>query len=149
VKKYQNRKDIMQNGWKYILSLAALIASMSMMVEAVQPAYALNGPNISMGSNPVDSNYFNCASQTDGTVFTNTASSDFVITDVILYNGAARLNIGTETGSPTEFIGGYASYGYDQRFHFGSGIVVPAGSTLYCTAVNAYPEVTVSGYYAH
>ena len=139
----------MQNGWKYLMSLAALVAAASMLVESLQPAHAINGPNVSLGSNPVDSHYFNCTSQNDGILFTNSSAQDYVITDIILYNGAARLNIGTETGSPTEFIGGYASHGYDQTFQFRSGIVVPAGSTLYCSAVNAYPEVTVSGYYAH
>ena len=67
--------------------------------------------------------------------------------DIVLYNGGARLSIGTQTGSPTEFNGGYASYGYDSRYHFESGIVVAAGETLYCTDVNAHPEVTVSGYF--
>ena len=55
----------------------------------------------------------------------------------------------TATGSTTEFKGGFASYGYDQSFRFNSGIVVPAGSTLYCSDVDAHPELTVTGYYAH
>ena len=139
----------MQHGWKYIMSVAAVIAAVAMLVEALQPAYAINTPNISMGSNPIDSFYKGCSGQTDVVVFTNNSGMDFVITDIVIYNGAVSLDIGSQVGSPTEFIGGYASYGYDQRFQFTSGIVVGAGESLYCTDQNAYPELTISGYYSH
>ena len=74
---------------------------------------------------------------------------NFIITDVVTYNGGVRLHTGTSSNMKDRFIGGYANYGSNhQGFHFESGIVVPAGENLYCSAENAYPQVSISGYYA-
>ena len=140
----------MQHMWKYLFGLAALVASSAMLIDSLSSAHAINGSQISLGSNPIANFYANCNGQNQLVVFQNSSAHDFVVTDIVIYNGAVRLNIGSSSSTAaTKFIGGYASYGYDQNFRFNSGLVVPAGENIYCTDTNAYPEITISGYYTH
>lgn len=141
----------MSNLPKIILSVAALVGASALLIDSLSSAYAISGPHISLGSNPIDNAYTSCSSQTNKVVFSNTSAHDFVVTDIIIYNGGVRLNIGASSSSaPTKFIGGMANYGgSDQTFRLVSGIVVPSGESLYCTDINAYPELSISGYYTH
>ena len=141
----------MSNLPKIILSLAAMTAATPMLIDSLSSAHAISGPHISLGSNPLDSAYTSCNGQVDKIVFSNTSSHDFIMTDIIIYNGSVRLNIGvSSSGAPAKFVGGYTSYGADQQtFSLQSGIVIPAGENLYCTDVNYYPEVSITGYYTH
>ena len=62
--------------YKQLFGIAAIIMAIGFFVRSFQPAHALNGTNISMGSNPIEdfSGY--------GSIFTNTSGHDFIITDI-------------------------------------------------------------------
>ena len=141
----------MNNISKMIFACAALIASLGIFIMALHSAQAGYGPQIYMGSNPIANFYINCSYQSNAVVFQNTSTMDFVITDIVVYDGGASLHTGVSTSVLTRrFTGGYANHGgYNQSHQFQSGIVVAAGETLYCSAENAYPQITVNGYYAH
>ena len=141
----------MNNISNMIFACAALIASLGVFVMALHSAQAGYGPQVSMGSNPLTNFYLNCSYQSNAVMFQNTSAMDFVITDIVVYNGGASLHTGISTSALTRrFTGGYASYGSNhQGYHFQSGIVVSSGESLYCSAENAYPQITVNGYYAH
>ena len=62
--------------YKQLLGIAAIMVAVGFLVHSLKPAYALNGPNISMGSNPIE-NFGGY-----GIIFTNTSSHDFIITDI-------------------------------------------------------------------
>lgn len=140
----------MEHWWKNIASIGFVIVSLAMLVHAIHPALATLGPQVSLGSNPIAHFYKNCNGLTNAVFFQNATNMDFIITDILVYNGGVRLFEGNGTPSNTLFVGGFSSYTSSQQvFDFVSGLVVPAGNTVYCSDEAYYPEVTISGYYAH
>ena len=67
---------------KQLFGYAAIIMAIGFLVRSFMPAYAFNGPTVSMGSNPIK-NFYGVNRITAGsrvTIFSNTSSSDFIIT---------------------------------------------------------------------
>ena len=125
-----------------LLALAAVIFAAGYFVRSFQPANAFpQGPNVSLGSNPIDHDTIYC----DGTdSFTNASTSTFIITDLITYNSGGYTlslfidgNIATSLqGNPTNDV------------TIASGLKVNPGQVITCTG-SQYRFYTISGYYTH
>ena len=48
---------LVREGWKYLFGAAALVASVGFTLKTIQPAYAVNGPSVNLGSNPTFNYY--------------------------------------------------------------------------------------------
>jgi hypothetical protein len=122
---------------KTILSLGFLLLCASVLVDSLRNANAYpQGPNVSMGSNPIDSAYAVCNGWT--TLFTNSSSHPFIITDVIhsYPSSNGQLRIGSQT-----------IYSSREGRSLKSGLVIAPGETVECT--HSGWTMTISGYYTH
>ena len=124
-----------------LIGLALLIASAGYSYQSLQHANAYpQGPNVGLGSNPVEAFSFNCSSNSPQ-AFT-TGNEMFIITDVIVADG-------TSTGTATLLLNGSDWLPFPEASvqSFNSGYPVPPNSTLSCIAY--YPKrMAVAGYYA-
>ena len=124
-----------------LLGSALLIASSGYAYRSLQQANAYpQGPNVSLGSNPVEAFSFNCSSGSPQ-AFT-TGNEVFIITDVIVADGSG-------SGTATLILNGadWLPFPESSVQSFNSGYPVPPNSTLSCIAY--YPKrMAVSGYYA-
>ena len=123
--------------WKHLFGIAAIIFGFGYAIRGLQPAHAITGPMVSMGSNPIESHYFIC-NNANVTVFTNNTASDYVMTDIMMYSGVGQLKVDQQVVMLS---------GSNQ--HLQSGIIVESGQTLTCTNYSGGPAMTVSGYYIH
>ena len=131
----------------HLFGVAAVISSVALLIHSLQPANATSGPNVSLGSNPIQHYYQSCDNQTNAVIFTNSSTSDFVITDIYNYYGTVVLHI---DGNVATLIHHHPSSNSGQaHIPFVSGLRVPSGSTLTCTDDGDAPRITISGYYAH
>ena len=115
--------------YKQLFGYAAILFGIGFVIRSFVPAYAYNGPNISLGSNPIE--HFSGS----GTVFSNTSGRDFIITDVSC-NGDTVLNI---SSSNAWFCRAGASHS------FSSGLRVSDGENVTASGYVLF----LSGYYAH
>ena len=115
--------------YKQLFGYAAIIVASGFFIRSFQPAYAINGPNISMGSNPIE-NFGGY-----GTIVSNTSGRDFIVTDISC-EGNTYVYVSSQ-------VVWYCRP--DSPHHFNSGITVSDGESL--TANSA--SVFLSGYYAH
>lgn len=70
----------------------------------------------------------------------NNSNMDFIITDIITYNGTVALDI---DGTMAMVIQA------NDSISLRSGLVVEPGQVLNCSDYGSYPYVTLTGYYAH
>ena len=94
----------MSNLPKIILSLAAMTAATSMLIDSLSSAHAISGPHISRRQ-PFGQRLHQLQWPSRYDVF-STSSHDFIMTDIIIYNGSVRLNIGV-SGSGTRKVCGW------------------------------------------
>lgn len=136
--------------WKQLFGIAAILFGIGFVIRSFQPAYALNGPNVSMGINPIQHYYSTCPFG-GNTIFSNNSSSDFIITDVISH-WKPDINIQIDAQDILKITGATSDL-RNIYFNLRSGIKISAGQTLSCSEKTysghvGYP-ITVSGYYAH
>ena len=124
-----------------IISTAVLVASVGYAFQSLQQASAYpQGPNVGMGSNPIEAFSFTCSGSSPQ-AFT-TGNELFIITDVIVGDGAG-------TGNATLILNGNDWLPFSEMSieSFNSGYPVPPNSTLNCIAYYT-KQMAVSGYYA-
>ena len=51
------KSGLNQEGWKYLFGAATLLAAVGFTLKTIQPAHAVNGPSVNLGSNPVFNYY--------------------------------------------------------------------------------------------
>ena len=126
--------------YRNILATGFLLLCGAVFVHSLKSANAFpQGPNVSMGSNPVDFASENCSGG-NITLFTNTSSQPFIMTDIQLQRPEAsqyiRLN-GAKIFA--------TNYGYTSIYNYDTGIKVEPGDVLTCGGYH----MTITGYYAH
>ena len=132
--------------WKWLLSCSVLILSISVMINTMASAYAVNGPTQSLGANPVKSFY-----GSSNMVITLDGTQDFVIRAATASSDNCQLQIDGTTfkshSSAYNPLWYHRSYPTNSPFANGQGLlVVPAGSSLeLVNCGNWY----IGGYYQH
>jgi len=126
--------------YRNILATGFLLLCGAVFVHSLKSANAFpQGPNVSMGSNPIDNGYGNC--NASDIIFQNNSSQDFILTDISKYYDSQQ----GDTYLRLDGQNFWASVG---NFNFHSGLRVPPGSSLTCTSQSNLP-MTISGYYTH
>ncbi len=116
---------------KTIFSIATLIASVALLVSSISNSFAYpQGPNISLGSNPIVS--FNCNS----TGYTVPATSDYIITDFIAVSSSPYMQM---DGGNTMY------FNFSGNSTLMTGYRVPAGTQITCGSGGIH----ISGYLVH
>ena len=124
-----------------LLSSAILIASLGYSYKSLQSANAYpQGPNVGMGSNPIEAYSFQCNSSSPQ-AFT-TGNELFIITDVVVADGGASEHAMLKLNG-TDWI----PFPEASVQSLNSGYPFPANSTLSCYAYYS-KRVAISGYYA-
>jgi len=124
--------------YRNLFGIAAIILSGAVFVHSLKSANAFpQGPNVSMGSNPIES-FYGCTIS-GATIFTNTSNYNFIITDVTTQE-PLQSNISTLR------INGQNVFSSTHSTHFFSGIKVLPSDVVTC--YGGYPT-TISGYYTH
>jgi hypothetical protein len=154
--------DLIEHGWKYIASTALLIASVGLSWQGMQPAQAINGPNLSLGTNPV----FSVGGTNPGTIMSADPSQMMVVTDVILTTANTSNNISNPCRSVIELStsagkilgsfrltsiddNGYAYQPTSIQHPFVSGLPVPVNESLELSHTgDCHLNYTISGHYA-
>ena len=107
------------------------------------PAYAFNGPNVSMGSNPIAYTVQQCNPSSYSALYTNKNTTPFIITDIIIEHSAYDMFLRIDGIPFLELAGGR----YDSHMKLKSRISVEPGSTLTCKTSGE--NIFISGYYTH
>jgi len=116
---------------KLIFSISSLIFALGFFISSIGDSFAYpQGPNISMGSNPIIS--FQCGSSG----YTVPNGQDFIITDFI---GASSY--------PSIYVDGLSAMyiGFNGNSSLNTGWKIAAGSTVSCVSGTVY----LSGYLTH
>jgi len=139
--------------YKQLFGYAAILFGIGFVIRSFMPAHAFNGPTVSMGSNPIE-NFYDAQYMGGGasmTVFTNTSSSSFIITQYL--STAYYCAVQVDGLSP---ISERNTYGYQSLSggteNFTGTLLVPAGSTLSFKNVatgSQFCKYYVEGYYTH
>ena len=133
--------------YRNILALAAVIFAAGYFVRSFQPAYAFpQGPNVSIGSNPIE-NFYGNANQTGSLTF----QDNFILTTLISSTDSCAPKIDgtafhTGSGSINMF---YYRYAYFHPSPFSAGTAklhIPSGSVL---SLNNCSNYYIEGYYTH
>jgi len=146
--------------YRNIIAFATVLFATGYLVRSFQPANASpQGPNISIGSNPIESwaGEWGNGYHTVGTV-----TQDFIITDFILSGVGdhcqATLSSNQTLYSPPYSLTTGAWHNSSNRTgntqfngNFNSGMKIPAGTTIYAyvSQTGADCMYNISGYYAH
>lgn len=138
--------------YRNILATGFLLLCGAVFVHSLKSANAFpQGPNVSMGSNPV---FAFDEWGNSGTLFTNTHSGPAIVTDLSFGGSSLCTAVFYVTNSGDSFT--YQTR-YDTLYvvNLRSGIQVPPGESLKYSATNSHGSNTdctfasVSGYYAH
>ena len=134
---------------KHYFGIASIIFASACLIWSIGQAIALpQGPNTSLGSNPV----FSVSSVNYAThvIYTNNTTSPAIITDFIAkgyinYNCERNFTVSNSSESIS------MSAGADGIYHMSlqSGLKVPAGESLEVSGGNYCSNVSISGYYSH
>ena len=125
-----------------LFGAAAIIFSTGYFVRSFQPAQAFpQGPNVSMGSNPIAA--FSDWCNNGAPTITTTGNDTLIITDIIVGDGASN-------DSATLRLNGvdWMTFPEITTQSFNSGFPVPPNSTLSCYAYYG-KSIVISGYYTH
>ena len=142
--------------YKQLFGYAAMMLSAGFLARSFQPAYAINGANISLGSNPIQS-WSKSYQSTAGWLPVGTMTDDFVITDIFMYSkgSGCRLKLHKQSTGDVIF-DAYVDQNKQSTTNLNGGIVVEAGET-----VEAYQIIDnvnyslyhcsylISGHYVH
>lgn len=142
--------------YKQLFGFAAILFGAGFFLRSVLPAYGLQGPIISTGSNPIKNFYAIpfLAPSTTHTIFSNTSGHDFLVTSYHPpYNISGTCNITVDgnnifvhSTNNNEQVSGYSSVQELQ-------LLVPAGSTLEMknySSSNYYKcSYYIEGHYIH
>ena len=122
--------------YRQLFGYAAILFGLGFLVRSFMPAYAVTGPTVSLGSNPVE-NFYEMPNLSGGTsvdIFTNSSSQDFVLTTYMHGGQSSRCgltldgqNIFVHTTASYESIEGHGSK--DLR------LMIPAGSVQLAAGV--------------
>ena len=135
---------------KHYFGITSIILASACLIWSIGQAGAFpQGPNISMGSNPVDSFQVTCPN----TILTTT-SQEFVITDIRIGSGYYSNDSITLSTQNETLIKLYNSNDGNVFVPLQSGIKIPVNETLSCSITNSNApsyskEIFISGYYAH
>ena len=140
--------------YKSLFGYAAIITAIGFLVRSFMPAYAFNGPSVSMGSNPIE-NFYDAQYMSGGasmTIFSNASSGSFIVTQY--FSESDRCAIQVDGQSP--FSENYSTYGIKTlnggATSFTGTLLVPAGSTLSLKNIatgSLFCKYYVEGYYTH
>lgn len=140
---------------KNLFGYATILFGLGFLVRSFMPAYAFNGPTVSMGSNPIK-NFYGVNRIYAGNseiIFTNTSSSDFIITQTRQNNGqscAFAIDNQTILSHWSTNLGDDNVTDYQT---FNGTLVLPSGSTLSHSYIAASGDrdcvYYVEGYYTH
>jgi hypothetical protein len=128
--------------YRSLFGIGFVIFSMGYFVRSFQPANAFpQGPNISLGSNPIAS--FNVACNNSSPSIMSTTNNIFIITDVIVSDGYS-------TGGITLKLNGadWMNFNENVEVALQSGLSVPVNSSLDCYTYYGR-DLVISGYYTH
>lgn len=126
----------------HFFGIAAIIASTALLFSSFKTASAYpNGPNVSLGSNPIEAAQIDCNSQ-EQTLFAN-GNDAFIITDLIVSDGYSTGGVDLKLNGNT-----WMAFGENVVIAFESGIPIPPNATISCTTYYGR-SVTITGYYAH
>ena len=110
-----------------------------------------SGPNISLGNQPAQSIYLDCSNSSPATMFTNTTSSIFLITDVW-----ATTSVPGGNGGVNIFIDGAVAFSlsgtHDRSIGLTTqtGIPVAPNQSIECQRITSYGvKTTIIGKYIH
>ena len=134
---------------KHYFGIASIILSIACLIWSMGQAIAFpQGPNISLGGNPVFS--VSSSNYTTHTLYTNNTPSVAIITDFIAKGYINYTCDRTFTVSnSTESISISASANGVYHTTLKSGLKVPAGESIEVSGGNYCSDVSISGYYAH
>ena len=125
--------------YRNILALACLVLSFGYTWNSIQSANAYPaGPNVSMGSNPIEQAYKYCNGLSNAPLLSNTTNQSFIVTDIVVRGGTVEI-----------LIDGNITMVTDSHIALRTGLRVDGGSTIACTDIGNYPRVTIVGYYTH
>ena len=145
--------------YRHLFGFAAILLSGSVFIQSLNTANAFpQGPNVSMGSNPIKSWAGSISSS--GWYTIDTVQQDFIITDLVI-SGSGDCSFQLHTSQSTGYADtGAIATGYFYTYNgqgessftgnFRSGMKVTAGTTLHALIDrNGYCHYNISGYYAH
>ena len=144
--------------YRNILATGFLLLCGAVFVQSLKSANAFpQGPNVSMGSNPIES--WSGQIGSDGWYTLDTFQDDFIITDFSI-SGQSYCNFqlhNSQSSTANSAIASgyfYQSSGQGQSSYshrFASGMKIPAGTTvyMYVNRHSSYCHYNISGYYTH
>ena len=145
--------------YRNIMAMAAVIFACGYLIRSFQPANAYpQGPNVSLGSNPIESWAGKFSSSMVYTI--GTVSTSFVITDFTIQGSGSYCEVQLSSSSSslttsdvllTAYYGTNNSAGnLHWNGNFETGIAIPSGTTIYAhVARNGGCYYNISGYYTH
>ena len=123
----------------------------AILLLSLSSANANQGPNVSLGSNPIRS--WSAYRNSDGWQLLETLSTDLVITDLTLSSNSECFFILSDQNNSIvgpNFISAYSNGSQMYQGHFQSGIKIPSGTDLYLyVSRSSICNYTLSGYASH
>jgi hypothetical protein len=127
--------------YRNIFGIAAVIFATGYLIRSFQPANAFpQGPNVSMGSNPIESFTVNCSWTS---IFNNTSNQTFIITDIVVRSSGITAYLRENNNNGAKI---FESRG-EGVYSLNTGIPINPGTNVACDH-SGYP-MTISGYYTH
>ena len=134
----------------YLFVLVPIIIALT---YTFAPAYAVQGPTVSTGSNPIRSWSRRLTGSNNGWNTFETFTDDFVLTDVTLSaNNDCHLSLSNQNSSTAaaHIFSAYAGYNSPYVSNFSSGILIQAGTVVYIhTTVSSTCHYIITGYHTH
>ena len=122
-----------------------------LLLLSLSSANANQGPNVSLGSNPIRS--WSAYRNSDGWQLLETLSTDLVITDLTLSSNSECFFILSDQNNSIvgpNFISAYSNGSHMYQGHFQSGVKIPSGTDLYLYVNrSSICNYTLSGYASH
>ena len=125
--------------YRNLFGAAAIILSCAVLIQSLNSANAFpQGPNVSMGGNPIEQTILNCNGNES---WTNNTSSPYIITDLVVYAPSYTINLYIDNNLIVKH------YGITE-ISMNSGIKVSPGQVLTCDGQTGR-YFTISGYYSY
>ena len=128
--------------YRNIFAVAAVIFASGYFVRSFQSAYAFpQGPNVSLGSNPISSFTGMCDSNTSNQLM-STGNDVFIITDVVVGDGSYSYNADLQINGSA-----FVTFAENSSQSYSTGFMVGSNSTVSCFS-HYSKRITINGYYA-
>ena len=128
--------------YRNLFGIGFIILSLGYFVRSFQPANAFpQGPNISLGSNPIAAFNQSCGNSTP--TILSTTNNIFIITDILINDGYSTDGVQFKLNGSN-----WIALGEDIEATLQSGLPIPVNSTLSCYSYYGR-DVVISGYYTH